>query len=120
VKSDELQGQKSEAKSQKPCSANFAFNPPWRAAFPFPCLRVSKICALNTEHCATTPPIRDVAFATARRFASPLSTRPITRPGSGSATCMYEQFTWQTSLSLQERPRFSRHTPAGATSAARR
>ena len=34
------------------------------------------------------------ASATARRFASPVSTSPITRSGSGSATCMNEQFTW--------------------------
>jgi hypothetical protein len=34
------------------------------------------------------------ACATARRFASPVSTRPITRSRSGSATCTNEQFTW--------------------------
>jgi hypothetical protein len=34
------------------------------------------------------------ACATARRFASPVSTRRITPPRSGSATCTNEQFTW--------------------------
>jgi len=32
------------------------------AAFPFPCLRASKISTLNTEHCATTPPTRRRRF----------------------------------------------------------
>ena len=63
-------------------------------------------CSLLPRRCQASSPLADwppplasrgrIGFTcvTARRFASPVSTRQVAPPRSGSATCTNEQFTW--------------------------